>query len=123
MSRISKAPDLGPVPENRLNKVTKKDVEDAIVECLGLETLMAVRFDTNMAHVRRMIQRFRLQGLQADCQKHVLDAAKATLVQSLSSQSEQLRIRAAEALLKQLPQTLVQVNSFGDADIRALFGT
>lgn len=123
MSRISKAPDLGPVPENRLNKVTKKDVEDAIVECLGLETLMAVRFDTNMAHVRRMIQRFRLQGLQADCQKQVLDAAKATLVQSLSSQSEQLRIRAAEALLKQLPQTLVQVNSFGDADIRALFGT
>ena len=80
MSRISKAPDLGPVPENRLNKVTKKDVEDAIVECLGLETLMAIRFDTNMAHVRKMIQRFRLQGLQADCQKQVLDAAKATLV-------------------------------------------
>ena len=123
MSRISKAPDLGPVPENRLNKITKKDVEDAIVECHGLETLLALRFDTSLAHVRKMIERFRLQSLQADCQKQVLDAAKATLVQSLSSQNEQMRIRAAEALLKQLPQTLVQVNSFGDADIRTLFGT
>lgn len=83
---------------------------------------MAVRLDASVSQCQRLVEKYGLGPLQAECQRAVLDKAKAAVLGALDSPDEKTRLRAAEILLKQAPQLAVQVNAVGEVDVRALFG-
>lgn len=120
MQMISKAPDLGPVPP-RPDEITKSEMESALDDCYGLTPLVAIKLDTSIAHVQSLVEQYGLEVKQAQNQRAILEKAKAAVLQSLDSDNERTRLRAAEILLRQAPQLAVQINA-QQVDVKELFG-
>ena len=124
---------LKPVMPPLQQRFTKEELQTIIEENYGIVTICCGILDCTYAQFYKAIDYFKLRDCLAESKKLLVSLAEKTILDCLSSQNEQIKLRAAETTLKSLgrgegwsfdtTQINQQINiSDKNADIKNIFG-
>ena len=93
---------LKPVLPPVYNRFTKEELQTIIEDNFGITTVICGIIDCTYAQLYRAIDHYNLRECLANAKKNLVGLAESAILDCLSSQTEQIKLRAAETTLKSL---------------------
>lgn len=114
-------------------RFTKEELQTIIEENLGITTVLCGVLDCTYAQLYKAIDHYNLRDCLTRAKKNLVGIAESAILDCLSSQNEQVKLRAAEITLKSLGRgegwsfdntTINQQINVGDkaTEIKTIFG-
>ena len=124
---------LKPVLPAVHKRFTKEELQAIIEENYGIVTVICGLIDCTYAQFYKAIDYFKLRDFLAESKKRLVSLAEKAVLDCLSSQNENIKLKASEITLKSLGKTegwsfdttqiKQQINiSDKNADIKTIFG-
>ena len=125
--------NLKPVLPAVHKRFTKEELQNIIEENYGVVTVLCNVLDCTYAQFYKAITHYNLRDCLANAKKNLVSLAEKAILDCLSSQNDQVKLRAAETTLKSLGKSegwsfdTTQINqqiniSDKDTDIKTIFG-
>ena len=122
-------PVLPPVYE----RFTKEELQNIIEENYGVVTVLCNILDCTYSQFYKAIEHYKLRDCLAESKTRLVSLAENAILQCLTSQNENIKLKASELTLKSLGKTegwnfdTTQINqqiniSDKDTDIKTIFG-
>ena len=126
-------PHMKPVAPPVFKRYSKNQLQDIIENNYGVVTLCCAKLDCTFSQFYKAIDYYGLREFLGESKKRLVGIAENAILECLSSQNEQIKLRAAELTLKSLGKndgwgtegTTInqQINiSDKDTDIKTIFG-
>lgn len=124
---------LKPVMPPLQQRFTKEELQTIIEENYGVVTVLCNLLDCTYAQLYRAIDHYGLRDFLAESKKRLVSLAEKAILDCLTSQNENIKLKASEITLKSLGRTegwsfdTTQINqqiniSDKNADIKTIFG-
>ena len=124
---------LKPVTPPVYKRFTKEELQTIIEQNYGIVTILCNVLDCTYSQFYKALDYYNLRDFLAESKKRLVGLAEKAILDCLSSQNEQIKLKAAETTLKSLGKTdgwrfdTAQINqqiniSDKDTDIKNIFG-
>ena len=124
---------LKPVTPPVYKRFTKEELQTIIEQNYGIVTILCNVLDCTYSQFYKALDYYNLRDFLAESKKRLVGLAEKAVLECLSSQNEQIKLKAAETTLKSLGKTegwsfdTTQINqqiniSDKDTDIKTIFG-
>ena len=96
---------LKPVLPAVHKRFTKAELQTIIEQNYGIVTICCAQIDCTFAQFYKAIDKYNLRDCLASAKKNLVSLAEKAVLDCLSSQNEQVKLRAAETTLRSLGKT------------------
>ena len=125
--------NLTPVTPPVYKRYSKEELQQIIEENYGIVTILCGILDCTYSQFYKALDYFKLRDCLAESKKRLVSLAEKAVLECLTSQNEQVKLRAAETTLKSLGKTegwsfdTTQINQQinvvdKDTNIKTIFG-
>ena len=97
--------NLKPVMPPVYERFTKEELQTIIEDNYGIVTVCCAQIDCTYNQFYRAIDKYNLRECLTSAKKNLVGIAESAILDCLSSQNEQVKLRAAEITLKSLGKT------------------
>ena len=95
-------PHMQAVTQPVFKRFTKEELQTIIEENYGITTVICGIIDCNFSQFYKAIDHYNLRECLANAKKNLVGLAEKAVLECLTSQNEQIKLKAAETTLKSL---------------------